>query len=105
MRVSRGKSRDEGRPFQGIDTLPQLLLFLQQFRRRNAGRPFQTIDTVLDSLTVFLYPVEIKVSPSSTLSPIITCPKRVNSVQYNRIHQTDGEKYYGKVNEKGEKIN
>ena len=45
MRVPRGKCRNEGRPFQGIDTLTDPFHFSKTGFRRNGGRPFQGIDT------------------------------------------------------------
>ena len=49
MRISRGKCRNAGRPFQGIAT--RLLLMWASIPRtgRNAGRPFQGIATLLIS--------------------------------------------------------
>ena len=43
MQAPRGKSRNEGRPFQGIDTSECYLQACHWCQRRNEGRPFTTI--------------------------------------------------------------
>ena len=44
MRVSRGKCRNAGRPFQGIATICSIVFMMSRICR-NAGRPFQGIAT------------------------------------------------------------
>ena len=45
MRVPRGKRRNEGSPFQGIDTILKGIYNTINYRGRNEGSPFQGIDT------------------------------------------------------------
>ncbi len=56
--------RNEGRPFQGIDTLYMTHSCLYGSHSRNGGRPFQGIDTVFPLVFLsFLALVEMKVAP------------------------------------------
>ena len=65
--VSRGKGRNEGRPFQGIDTV-SVFPFGYKYFRRNEGRPIQGIDTSSSIVNEFYTTsVEMKVAPFRAL--------------------------------------
>ena len=76
---------NEGRPFQGIDTICIKHSAFWFLRRGNEGRPFQGIDTLPRAPGHFLIAVEMKPAPFRALPTFllrVTC-RRIQSLIVN----------------------
>ena len=72
MQAPRGKSRNEGRPFQGIDTICVRNTRYEIVICRNEGRPFQGIDTYNGFVVCLQVPfVEMKAAPFRALTQYV----------------------------------
>ena len=63
--------RNEGRPYQGIDTFCFIVWYVDTVISRNEGRPYQGIDTLYISRTIASsLSVEMKAAPIRALTLI-----------------------------------